>query len=183
MRVIAGIARGRRLKSPDDRSGSTRPTSDLMRGAIFDSLAALGADLSAVLDVYAGSGALGIEALSRGAERCDFIERGRAACAVIRENLRLTGFEERGTVHCMPVAGSAARLRGPYTLVLADPPYNDEGAVRTLNLLLVGGLLADGAVVVLEQSARKEPPADLGGISLLRVSRHGDSAAAIYARR
>jgi 16S rRNA (guanine(966)-N(2))-methyltransferase RsmD len=154
-----------------------------MRGAIFDSLSALGADFSRVLDVYAGSGALGIEALSRGAGHCDFVERERAACAVIRENVKLTGFEEQAQVHCLAVSGAKARLRGPYTLVLADPPYNDEDAVPSLASLLDTGLLAEDAVLVLERSAREGPPAALGGLSLVRVHRHGDSAAAIYARR
>jgi 16S rRNA (guanine966-N2)-methyltransferase len=183
MRVIAGSAKGRRLKGPGNRSGATRPTSDLMRGAIFDSLAALGADLSLVLDVYAGSGALGIEALSRGAEHCEFVERERAACAVIQENLRLTGFEDRARVHCMPVAGAVTRLQGPYTLILADPPYNDEQAVQSLAAFASAGILAEDAVLVLEHGAQNEPPGELGGLSLVRVRRHGDSAAAIYARR
>jgi 16S rRNA (guanine966-N2)-methyltransferase len=153
-----------------------------MRGAIFDSLSALGADLSLVLDLYAGSGAMGIEALSRGADRCEFVEREGKACALIRENLRLTSFEARATVHCMPVSGAAARLQGPYTLVLADPPYDDQGAVTAVESLLPE-LLAENAVLVLEHSAQQEPAAELGELSLLRVRRHGDSAAAIYTRR
>jgi 16S rRNA (guanine966-N2)-methyltransferase len=154
-----------------------------MRGAIFDSLSALGADFSRGLDVYAGSGALGIEALSRGGEHCDFVERDRAACAVIEDNLRLTGFAARARVHCLPAAGAAARLKGPYTLVLADPPYNDEDAVFALGSLVSAGLLSDDAVLVLEQAAKEEPPGELEGLSLVRVLRHGGSAAAIYARR
>ena len=183
MRVIAGSARGRRLKGPGKSPGVTRPSSDLMRGAIFNSLAAMEADLTSVLDAYAGSGALGIEALSRGAERCDFVKRDRAACAVIQDNLRLTGFEDRAEVHCLPLAGAASRLRGPYTLVLADPPYADEGAVTALGSLVTSGLLASDGILVLEQSARREPPADLSGLPLFRVLRHGAGAAAIYARR
>src|SRR4030043_1701035 len=101
MRVIAGRAKGHRLAGPPSRA--TRPTSDLVRGAIFSALASLGADLSRVLDLYAGSGALGIEALSRGASWCDFVDRDRAACATIRQNLTLAGFQERARVLCLPV--------------------------------------------------------------------------------
>ena len=101
MRVIAGEAKGLRLKSPPVRH--LRPTSDLVRGAVFDMLASLGADLSRVLDLYAGSGALGIEALSRGASWCDLVDRDRAACATIRQNLTLAGFQERARVLCLPV--------------------------------------------------------------------------------
>src|SRR4051794_6269673 len=85
MRVIAGEARGRTLRAP--RGLRTRPTSDLLRGAIFSMLAAMGLKPSRVLDLYAGSGALGIEALSRGAIHADFVERDRVACAVIQSNL------------------------------------------------------------------------------------------------
>src|SRR3990172_6608743 len=101
MRVIAGRAKGHRLAGPPSRA--TRPTSDLVRGAIFSALGSLGADLSRVLDLYAGSGALGIEALSRGAGWCDFVERDPAACAVIRENLRATGFDGQARVYCLSV--------------------------------------------------------------------------------
>jgi 16S rRNA (guanine966-N2)-methyltransferase len=154
-----------------------------MRGAIFDSLTALGVDFSRVLDVYAGSGALGVEALSRGAEHCDFVEKERAACAVIQQNLKQTGFEDSGRVHCLPVAGAAPRLQGPYTLILADPPYNDEESVRALGSLVGSGLLAEDGVLALEQAAGEEPRGELAGLSLVRVLRHGGSAAAIYARR
>jgi len=126
MRVIAGEAKGLRLKRPAARH--LRPTSDLVRGAIFDILASLGADCTRVLDLYAGSGALGIEALSRGAHWCDFVEQDRAACAIIRENLALAGFQERTRVHCMSVEKALDRLDGPYDLVLMDPPYEEGGA-------------------------------------------------------
>ena len=185
MRVVAGTARGRRLKSPPARPrghpSPVRPSSDLMRGAIFSALASLDADLSRVLDIYAGSGALGIEALSRGAEWCDFVERDPAACAVIRENLRLTGFEGRGDVHCIPAQRVAARLTGPYTLVLADPPYSDVGAPSVLEQLASSPLVDAGrTLLVLEHGARLEPAAALGPLSLLNSRRHGDSAVSIY---
>src|SRR3989304_52314 len=94
MRVVAGRAKGPRLAGPPSRA--TRPTSDLVRGAIFSALDSLGADLSRTLDLYAGSGALGVEALSRGAQRCDFVERDARACASIRPNLSRTGPARRG---------------------------------------------------------------------------------------
>src|SRR3990172_1732968 len=103
MRVIAGSARGRPLKAPRDRAGRTRPSSELVRGAMFSALASMGADMARVLDLYAGSGALGIEALSRGGDTCDFVERDAGACAVIRDNLAATGFADRSRVHQMPV--------------------------------------------------------------------------------
>ncbi len=183
MRVIAGSARGRRLKGPGDRSRGTRPTSDLLRGAVFDALASLGADFSSVVDLYAGSGALGIEALSRGARRCDFVERNPGACALIKDNLRLTGFDSIASVYCMPVARAAAKLNGPYSLVLADPPYADSEALSSLRDFAGSSLMDEDTVIVFEHSAREEPAGELDGFSLINSRRHGDSAVSIYARR
>jgi len=186
MRVIAGSARGRRLKGPPvsrRRAGAAtvRPSSDLMRGAIFSALASLGADMSRILDLYAGSGALGIEALSRGAEWCDFVERDSAACAVICENLRLTGFEECAEVLCLAAERATARLREAYTLVLADPPYADRDAGTVLDALCSSELVQPGVtVLVLEHAARTEPAASIGRLELVNSRRHGDSAASIY---
>ncbi len=186
MRVIAGRAKGRRLKGPPrrprrDSSGGARPTSDLLRGAMFSALASLGADMSRVLDLYAGSGALGIEALSRGAAHCDFVERDASACNVIKENLRLTGFEAEAKVHCCSAVRALERLEGPYTLVLADPPYADTGAIAVLRLLAASALVEVGkTLVVLEHSGREEPPGELGPFSLVKARRHGDSAVSIY---
>lgn len=185
MRVIAGAARGRRLKSPPGgrRGGVSpvRPSSDLMRGAIFSALSSLDAGLSRVLDIYAGSGALGIEALSRGAEWCDFVERDPAACAVIRENLRLTGFEAKAAVHCIAADRAASRISGSYTLVLADPPYADAQAPSALQHLASSALIEHGqTILVLEHGARSEPAAAVGPLALLNSRRHGDSAISIY---
>jgi 16S rRNA (guanine966-N2)-methyltransferase len=151
---------------------------------MFDALASMGADFSRVLDLYAGSGALGIEALSRGADRCDFVERDAAACAVIRENLRLTGFDDRGRVHCVPAERAPERLEGPYTLVLADPPYAIAAAAgRVLESLASSPMLGEECVLALEHSAREEPRGEVGLLSLVSVRRHGDSAVSIYRRR
>lgn len=180
MRVIAGSAKGRRLKGPRDRSGRTRPSSDLVRGAVFSALASMSADMSRVLDLYAGSGALGIEALSRGAKSCDFVERDPGACAVIKENLAATGFAAQGKVLCVPVARALPRLQGPYTLVLADPPYEDPEAAALLAQVAASALVGEGTVLVLEHSAREEPRGELGSMSLMSGRRHGDSAVSIY---
>jgi len=176
--VIAGSAKGRRLKAP--RDVRTRPTSDLVRGAVFSALASMGAGLSRVLDLYAGSGALGIEALSRGAASCDFVEKDPGACAVIKENLAATGFTDRANVICAPVARALHRLQGPYTLVLADPPYEDREAIGLLADLASSPLVSEETVLVLEHSARDEPRRKLGKLSLASVRRHGDSAVSIY---
>lgn len=122
MRVVAGSARGRRLTVPE--GGRTRPTADRVREAMFNSLFSLGAIEDArVVDVFAGSGALGIEALSRGAARCTFVESDRRALEALRENIETLGFGDQSTV----VAGdgpTAVRQVTDVDLVLLDPPYD-----------------------------------------------------------
>jgi 16S rRNA (guanine966-N2)-methyltransferase len=182
VRVIAGSAKGRHLKGPPrkgDRS-LARPSSDMVREALFSALNALGADLSRVLDLYAGTGALGIEALSRGAAWCDFVERDRGMAQVTRENLRLTGFELRSKVYPVPAERALKQLNEQYTLVLADPPYADVAAIGVLEALAESPLRDEDAIMVLEHSARHEPAAGLGPLRLVRVLRHGDSAVSIY---
>ncbi|MCH8345958.1 MAG: RsmD family RNA methyltransferase [Chloroflexi bacterium] len=178
MRVIAGEAKGHRLAGPPSRA--TRPTSDLVRGAIFSALESMGVELTRVLDLYAGSGALGIEALSRGGEWCDFVEKDARTCASIRENLAKTRFDGRAKVHCAPVERALARLTGPYTLVLADPPYAQEAAPPLERLVESGLAEAGRTVLVLEHSSREEGPERLGGLSQVKTLRHGDSAVSIY---
>ena len=179
MRVIAGRAKGHRLAGPA-KGGATRPTSDLVRGAIFSALASLGAYRSRTLDLYAGSGALGIEALSRGAASCDFVEKDARACASIRQNLSRTGFEGQGEVIRAPVERALARLSGPYTLVLADPPYADEAAAALEGLAERGLVVAGSTTLVLEHSSREEAPERLAGLAHVKTLRHGDTAVSLY---
>jgi 16S rRNA (guanine966-N2)-methyltransferase len=181
MRVIAGQAKGLRLKSPPVRH--LRPTSDLVRGAVFDMLASLDADLSRVLDLYAGSGALGIEALSRGASWCDLVDRDRAACATIRQNLALAGFEQRARVLCLPVERaleSACGREGPYSLVLIDPPYEDESAPAVVERLAESPLVGPDSILVFEHAWRRPAPDELGPLRLVARRRHGDTGVSIY---
>ncbi|MBI5284226.1 MAG: RsmD family RNA methyltransferase [Chloroflexi bacterium] len=185
MRVIGGSARGRTLKGPPRPRASgrpgVRPTSDLVRGAIFDMLDAMGADYGRVLDLYAGTGALGIEALSRGDGTADFVESDAEAAATLAANLRITGFEARGTLHRLTAERAASRLSGPYTLVLADPPYYDEGALAIVQAIAVSPLVDADTVFVLEHHQKAPPPETLGGLPMYRSRRHGDTVVSIYA--
>lgn len=178
MRVIAGKAKGHRLKAP--RSRMTRPTSNLVREAIFSALASLPVDLSGVLDLYAGSGALGVEALSRGAARCDFVERSPVACAIIRENLMNTRLEEMGHVYCMKVERALLDLNGPYTLVLIDPPYRQVSTLAVVGELSASPAVIDGAHMAYEHAHDDVPGENVGNWLLLNRRCHGDSAISIY---
>lgn len=151
MRVVAGSAGGRPLLAPEGTT--TRPTSDRVRESIFNILFSLGATEDArVCDLYAGSGALGIEALSRGATHCTFVERDRSAVEVIRENLDILGFADQATVVQVDVATFLERQRddsGGFDLVLADPPYAEEEWAMVLDHV-------DARFVVAESSSRIE---------------------------
>ena len=137
-----------------------------------------------VLDLFAGTGALGIEALSRGAASAVCVERGARECAVIRENAKQAGVAGRLTVLAMPVARSLASLDGPFGLVFMDPPYDDSEAVpATLKALLAADqLLRDDAVIVVEQSSRN--PADIGDLAIGEIAtrRYGDTLVSLLMR-
>lgn len=177
MRVVGGVARGRVLKSPP---ASVRPTSDRVKEALFSALEARGADFDQVLDAFAGSGALGIEALSRGDGNCDFIESNTKAAAVIRENLDLTGLSGRGRVHHIRVEQAAERLTEQYTLIFADPPYEDETAIAAVERLAASSLPGPAATLVLEHSSRSETPERLGRLQLDWSRRYGDTLVSMY---
>jgi 16S rRNA (guanine966-N2)-methyltransferase len=147
-------------------------------------LDAMGADYDRVLDLYAGTGALGIEALSRGAGTADFVERDPATTGLIRENLRICGFEGRATVHRLTTERAtthlAQDLSEPYTLILADPPYYDEGAPDAVRAVAASALAGPETVLVYEHHRRLEPPPELGPLPLYRTRRHGDTVVSIY---
>jgi 16S rRNA (guanine966-N2)-methyltransferase len=184
VRVIAGSARGRTLLGPPQARAAgrpgVRPTSDLIRGVIFDILDAMGADYTRVLDLYAGTGALGIEALSRGEGAADFVESDPATAAIVTENLQRTRFEPRGRVHRLTANRAIDRLSGPYTLVLADPPYYDEGALAAVSDVADSSLVDAGSVLVLEHHKKASAPETLGRLRLFKRRVHGDTAVAIY---
>ena len=171
MRVIAGSARGRQLVAP--RGRLTRPISDRVKEALFGSVGARVVD-ARVLDLYAGSGAIGIEALSRGAAWATFVEHARPAVAAIRDNLERTGFTDRADVTLADVATFLATTRNPaWDVAILDPPY----AERTLDLPLerLAPHLAPGALVVVKHFWRTSIPTGLGLVPT-RTRRFGETA-------
>jgi 16S rRNA (guanine966-N2)-methyltransferase len=177
VRVIAGSLGGRRLRAPPGRA--TRPTSDRVREALFAMLADVEGET--VLDLFAGSGALGIEALSRGAERAVFVERDARAADVLRTNLRELGIApERAEVRRQEVAAAlrAARERlEKYDLVLIDPPYSQAALWGAQLEPLLAPLLEPGARVVAESDRRA--PLRLAG-AVERERRYGDTIITIH---
>ncbi|HNO39154.1 MAG TPA: 16S rRNA (guanine(966)-N(2))-methyltransferase RsmD [Marmoricola sp.] len=174
-RVIAGDHGGRRLRTLP--GATTRPTTDRVKEAVFSALDSHLGSLQGcrVLDLYAGSGALGIEALSRGAEHVAFCESDSRAVSVIRENLR--ALNARAQIWTGPVERTLATVRGePFDLVFADPPYPMEESVVVAFLeQLTHGWLVTGATVVLERSARSPEPIWPTGLSLSREKVYGET--------
>ncbi len=153
MRVIAGTRKGHRIDAP--RGLETRPTSDRVRENVFNLVQAWVAD-AVVLDLFAGSGAMGIEALSRGAERAVFVEAQAPACRAIEHNLdklRLTGAE----VVCRDVVRFVAADTRAYDLVFCDPPYDEYATVEPALARYAPKLLAEDGLLVLETAAKTEP--------------------------
>ena len=177
MRVITGEAGGVPLVAPPGRD--TRPTSDKVKGAIFSVLGDAGCE-GRVLDLYAGSGALGIEALSRGADFCDFVEQAAAAARALKSNLAKTKLEDRAAVHQQAIERFLAAPRAPYDLILLDPPYALPHLEVVLNQVAACGALGPQTTLVLEHSSRRPPPPNAGGHTLDRTRVHGDTAFSLY---
>lgn len=180
MRIIAGKAGRRAIKVP---KGVTRPTTDFVRQALF-SILGQRVEGARVLDLFAGSGAVGLEALSRGASSCVFVDESRAAEQAIAANLRDAGLDG-GRVVRSDARTWLRRDAGVYDLIFADPPYARSLIDRDhLAELLGGGLLRDrlaaGGLLVLEQAAEREPPV-AEGLGLLEHRRYGGSAILLYA--
>ena len=177
MRVVGGALRGRRLVAPPGQG--TRPTTDRVRESLLNILEHGDTPLGGarVLDLFAGSGALGIEAISRGAAFCLFVETDAAARAAIRENTEGLGLNGVTRLHRRSATSLGTRPAGmsdPFTLAFLDPPYGQNLIEATLPGLLEGGWLADGALIVCEQG-RAEPAPAADGFTLEDERRFGDT--------
>jgi 16S rRNA (guanine(966)-N(2))-methyltransferase RsmD len=176
-RIIAGTARGRRLAVPAGLE--TRPTSDKVRGAIMNVLGQF-FEGGEVLDLYAGSGALALEALSRGCERAVCVERDRRALEALARNAEACGFAGRVELVRAELPAGLARLgRDRFALAFVDPPYaaGPEAALEEL-----GPAMLPGARVVAEHDARRPPPARIGSLALVDRRAHGGTGISIYRR-
>jgi len=178
MRVIAGKAKGYVLKSPKGRK--TRPATELVRGAIFSILESAVSDWALVLDLYSGSGALGIEALSRGAGWVDFVEQEPRCCDIIRKNLEKTGLLEYAHIYCCGVAKAISFLDKEYGIILMDPPYSNLSIGKIIEQLADSKLVSDKSMVVVTHSPRHPLNSAYATLNLIKEYRHGDSVIALY---
>ncbi len=183
MRVIAGKFKSRPLKSLEGMD--TRPTSDRLRETLFNVLTAgnpAALEGSAWLDVFAGTGAVGIEALSRGAACVTFVESSKAAARLIRENLKSLGIADGFDIVEQEAATALARLRGPIDYIFLDPPYRMHGAYEATIPKLESHLRNKHSIIIAEHDKRFDPGEQLGALKRYRTLVQGDSALSFYRR-
>ena len=176
MRVTGGTGRGRRLKAPV--GSRVRPTSDKVKQALFNILGERMAD-SLFLDLFAGAGGIGIEALSRGAGRVVFVDASRASLKVVKQNIEQTGFEDRSQAVLSKVESFLKKPSGSYDIVFLDPPYADE-MQPLLELIAGAGILKPDSIVIAEHFKKQLSPASAGGLTLYREAKYGDTVLAFY---
>lgn len=180
MRVITGSAKGHRLKAP--KGMGTRPMLDRVKEALFSVLEGYGPIRGRVLDLYAGTGSLGIECLSRGASWADFVERSGHVGKIIGENLAHTKFDTRAQVFAMPVGRylSTARPAEKYAIILMDPPYADPEIEATIRAVADSGMLSDEGLLIVGHSPRVVLADQYGSLRRLKFRRLGDSCFSIF---
>jgi len=179
MRIIGGQARGRRLKTI--KGVKTRPTLDRVKEALFNILGSVVVE-ARILDLFAGTGSLGLEALSRGAASVTFIEKNKKSIKVINENIQLCGFSDRAVLRNLDVYIFLQQTDDKFDLVLMDPPYNKGLAIRAIEIILKKALLVKEGMIVVEHSSI-ENPGDFPQLKVIRNRTYGDTGITIYQAR
>lgn len=176
MRITGGTGRGRRLQVP---AGSrVRPTSDKVKQALFNILGERVVD-AAFLDLFAGAGGIGVEALSRGAKSVVFVDASRESLDIIKRNIEQAGFGDRAQVVPAKAGTFLKKPSGPYDIVFLDPPYAEE-LQPLLDQIAVAGLLNAGSIVIAEHFKKQPSPERAGALRLSREARYGDTVLAFY---
>ena len=177
MRVITGKARGIQLKTPEGLT--TRPTADRVKEALF-SIIQFEIPGARVLDLFGGTGQLGIEALSRGAKSATFVDAGEPACRLIRENLRRTRLEAEGRVVRSDYLDYLKRCREEYDIILLDPPYAEVFLENALKQIAEIDILQSGGIIVAERPLGKELPWEFEGFTRSKDYKYGKTLLTIY---
>lgn len=180
MRVITGSARGIRLKTPDGHH--TRPTTERAKEALFSTIQ-FEIEGRSVLDLFSGSGQLGIEALSRGASRAVFVDEDKAAAALTRENLQRAKFADRAAVLQSDYAAYLSRCREKFGLIFLDPPYAETFLENALENIVKFDILLSGGIIVAERPEGKELPANFAGYTRSRDYRYGSTLITFFRKQ
>ena len=177
MRIITGSARGRKLIAPPGEH--TRPTTDWVKESVFN-IIQFDIEGRRVLDIFAGTGQMGIEALSRGAEKCVFVENDRAAVRAIRENVRSIGFEEQAAVLEKDYKAFIKSCSDKFELVFLDPPYEDGHIARSLELFSLFDIISDGGIIVCEGARGEKLPESAGKLVKTSQKLYGNTQITLY---
>lgn len=175
MRVITGSARGRRLGTPEGLD--TRPTAELVKEAVF-SMIQFEIEGAAVLDLFAGSGQIGIEALSRGARSCVFVDQSKACRGVIEENLKNSGLAENSQIFTMDASAYLRATSGPFDIAFLDPPYH-KGVFEKL-LTPASELMSENGIIICESGSKDDMPDAAGALNKSREYRYGKTKITVY---
>lgn len=179
MRIIAGEWKGRKLITPKDEN--VRPTTDKVKEAIFSMLMPWLPN-SVVLDLFAGTGSLGLEAVSRGAKRAYFVDKDRRSIALIRDNVKRCGAEDRSVILCSDHASALSRIHDTVDIVFLDPPYKAGLMTDCLYLLGSSGIVPEGGLVAAEHGADEHLPVEIAGFRKIRDRRYGKVGVSVYER-
>ena len=179
MRVVSGSARGTVLKTPDGMQ--TRPTADRVKEALF-SILHFDVPGTRVLDLFGGTGQLGIEALSRGANSAVFVDSSESACRLIRENLRRTGFQNRANVVCCDYMSYLKNTHERFDIILLDPPYAEVFLENALKMITEIDILQSGGIIATERSLEKDLLCAFSGYTRSKDYKYGKTILTIYRR-
>lgn len=177
MRVITGSARGKKLKTPQGMQ--TRPTADRVKEAIFSSVQ-FEIQNASFLDLFAGSGQMGIEALSRGASSAVFVDTSPDACKLVQENLKLTGFSDKAKVIRSDYLAYLGRCREKFDMIFLDPPYAEVFLENSMKKISEIDILSDCGIMICERSVDKVIAEDIPGLSKMKEHRYGNTCVTIY---
>ena len=177
MRVITGKARGVQLKTPEGML--TRPTADKVKEALF-SIINFDIPAAKVLDLFAGTGQLGIEALSRGADSAVFVDAREDACKIVRENLRRTKLEAYASVVRSDYLDYLRRCKNKFDIILLDPPYAEEFLEKALKCITEIDILQSGGIIITERPLGKELPYDFEGFTRSKDYKYGNTLLTLY---
>jgi len=179
VRVITGSARGRKLKAPPGLS--TRPTTDWVKESVFN-IIQFDIEGRRALDIFAGSGQMGIEALSRGARECVFVDNDKNAVKAVNENLKALGFAEISTVFEKDYKAFVKSEKGKFDLVFLDPPYGDGHIAKALELFSAFDILSDGGIIICEGMREEKLPEAVGKLAKSHEYLYGRTKISLYKR-
>ena len=181
MRIIAGEFRGRRLKSPADYS--IRPTGDKVKEAVFSMIVPFIKDGCTAMDVFSGSGNLGLEAISRGVNKVYFSDASKASLKLIKENIAVCGAEDRSVILAGDFRSNISRVTDKIDFYFLDPPYADGYILPALDAIIDSGRLSDEGLIICEHDSHDVLPEEYCGLEAIKIKRYGKTGVTVYRKR